>query len=165
MQLLAALILLSPQASDAKLVTLTDGFVRVETSAYSFEIPKGWAVGRETPWGARDLKPESGTGALSAMTAGPSNAGWDQLYQTSLFFIRREGPGRPTPYKIEQTKQGYEACTFSMVDDQGFANRRYVLLKATSGKVLALSVKIPSKENEKTLQPIFDRFVTSARIY
>jgi hypothetical protein len=162
---LTPLLLLMAQASDAKIVNLADGFVRVETAAYSFEVPKGWAVGRETPWGARDLKPASGPGALSAMTAGPSDAGWDQLYQTSLFFIRREAAGKPTPYKVEKTKQGYEACTFSMMDDEGFANRRYVLLKTPSGKVLALSVKIPSRENEKTLQPIFSRFVTSAKIY
>jgi hypothetical protein len=158
------LLVLTMFSSDAKLVPMSDGFVRVETAAYSFEIPKGWAVGRETPWGARDLKPESGSGGLSVMTAGPSNASWDQLYQTSLFFIQREGPGRATPYKIEQTKQGYEACTFSMLDAEGFSNRRYVLLKAPNGKVLALSVKIPTRESEAALKPIFDRFVTSAKI-
>lgn len=157
-------LLIALAANDSKQIDLGDGFVRVETKAYSFEVPKGWAVGNETPWGARDLKPATGQGGLSAMTAGPSNASWEQLYRTSLYFITREGAGKATPYKIDKTTQGYEACSFTVNDADGFASRRYVLLKASSGKVLALSVKIPTRENEKTLQPIFDRFVKSAKI-
>lgn len=160
---LATLLALVP--GDAQVKDLRDGFVRVETKAYSFEIPKGWSIGSETPWGARDLKPANGKAVLGAMTAGPSQAGWDQLYRTSLWFIQREEEGKATPYTVKKTTQGYEACTFSVHDKEGFAKRRYVLLKHPSGKVLALSVKIPDRSEESNLAPVFDRFVSSAKIH
>jgi len=150
--------------SQVKTIDLPDGYVRVATPAYSFEIPKGWVVGAQTAWGARDLKPATGNGSLGTMTAPPTKAGWDELYRTSLYFIQREGPGKATPYKVERTKQGYEACSFSVIDKAGFASRRYTLLKDSSGRVLALSVKIPGKESAKALEPVFARFVSSARI-
>ena len=42
--------------ADAKIVDLRDGFVRVETAAYSIEVPKEWKVSEETRWGQRKAK-------------------------------------------------------------------------------------------------------------
>jgi len=147
---------------DAKLVELKDGFVRVETSAYSLEVPKGWVVSKETSFGQREF--DGPKGRMTAMTAnaGP-NPDWDRLYQTSLYFIMREKRGKATPYKISKTSQGYNSCSFTILDDEGFADRRYVLLHSPKGPVLALSVKIPDKKLESELQSAFDRMVKSAK--
>ncbi len=149
---------------DAKMVDLKDGYVRVETGTYTVELPKGWNCGAETPWGARKMDSPKSEGGMGTMTAGPSKATWDELYKTSMFFIMREEKGKATPFKIEKTAQGYEACTFSILDDKGFAKRRYVLLKAKSGKVLALNVRIPTKSAESEMAKHFDRMVRTAKI-
>lgn len=149
---------------DAKVVDLGDGYVRVESSLYTVEVPKGWAVGAETPWGARSMAPEGTKGELGVMTAGPTTASWDELYQTSLYFIMREERGKATPYELSRTRQGYEAMSFSVLDSEGFPARRYVLLKAPSGRALALSVKIPSQASEKQWQVHFERMVRTARL-
>lgn len=112
-------------------------FVTFESDRYSFEVPKGWTVGKETPWGARDVTPGSGNGKLGAMTAGPTRASWDELYRTSLFFIKREGEGKETPFRIGKSKQGYESMSFEMINREGWADRRYTLLKNESGYALA----------------------------
>ena len=151
-------------ADESKVIDLKDGYVRVETRAYSVELPKGWKFGDETPWGARKMSNSKSAGEMGTMTAGPSKATWDELYKTSMYFIMREEKGKATPFKIEKTSQGYEACTFTIVDDSGFAKRRYVLLKAKSGKVLALNVKIPSKAAEAEMAKHFDRMVRTAKI-
>lgn len=140
---------------------LGDGFVRLDTPAYTLEVPKGWAVSRETSFGQRTM--ESGKSQMTAMTAGgPVEPNWDRLYQTSLYFIRRENPGKPTPYKISKSAQGYEACSFSILDEDGFASARYVILRNKEGRILALSVKIPEKRKERELQRAFDRMIRTA---
>ncbi|MCG9895883.1 MAG: hypothetical protein MH204_10460 [Fimbriimonadaceae bacterium] len=149
--------------SDAKLVDLGDGFVRVEAPTYSIEVPKGWRVGRETPWGQRDAKPVGGEGKLGVMTAPPSRQSWDSLYRTSLYFILRERPGKATPYKVTKREDGLEACTFSIIDDTGFAARRYVLLKHPEKGLLALSVQIPGRDAEAAWEKNFQRMVSTAR--
>jgi hypothetical protein len=138
--------------------------VVIESPAYSFEVPKGWQAGQITPWGARDILPSAGTGKLGAMTAGPTKASWAELYRTSLYFIQRESAGTPTPFRTGKTKQGYECMSFEVVNPDGFADRRYTLLKNDRGNALALSVKIPTKKDEKTYAAIFQRMVDSAKL-
>ncbi len=136
----------------------------VDTEKYSFEVPAGWSVGKETPWGARDITPAEGKGKLGAMTAGPSKAGWDELYRTSLFFIQREEKGTATSYRVEKTKLGYESIRFEVADADGFQNRRYALLKDSKGNALALSVKIPNRKLEKEYTAIFQGMIDTAKI-
>ncbi|MCB8932296.1 MAG: hypothetical protein M9921_08530 [Fimbriimonadaceae bacterium] len=148
--------------SDAKLVDLKDGHVRVETSAYSVEVPKGWSVTRETPWGARKAYPGGG-GELGVMTAPPSAQSWDDLIRVSHYYILREEGGKPTPHKIVKTKAGLEAATFSVLDANGFASRRYVLVKDPKRGLLALSVKIPPTDSVDAWEKHFQRLVDTAR--
>ncbi len=153
---------------DAKVTDLKDGFVRVETASYSLEVPKGWEIGEETSFGQREMKaPVAKKGEMTAMTApGGGKQGWDRLYQTSLFFIMRSSPvgSKATPYKLSKTKQGYQAASFNVLDEKGFAISRYVILKDEKDSILALSVKIPDAKNEKDLLAKFDRLVKTARL-
>ncbi|HMS55567.1 MAG TPA: hypothetical protein PKA27_09225 [Fimbriimonadaceae bacterium] len=142
----------------------TTKFVLVDTPKYSFEVPEGWEVGRETPWGARDIVPKSDAGKLGAMTAGPTTASWEELYRTSLYFIMREGEGKATPFRVGKTKGGYESIAFEVANNTGFADRRYVLLKNSQGSALALSVKLPSKNVEEKFVLMFQRMVDTAKI-
>ena len=144
-------------------LTLLNTFVLFESDTYSFEIPKGWIAGSETPWGARDIVPGEGKGKLGAMTAGPTQASWDELYRTSLYFIKREGPGKETPFRLGKTKQGYECMSFEVANKDGFAERRYTLIKNSKGYALALSVKIPSREKEQEYSSAFQRMVDTAK--
>lgn len=139
-------------------------YVLVDKPGYSFEVPKGWLVGDETPWGARDMEPKDGGGKLGAMTAGPTQASWDELYRTSLYFIRREAAGEPTPFREGKTKRGYECISFEVKGKDGFFDRRYTLLKDPLGNALALSVKIPSQKEEKVYVAHFQRMVDTALI-
>lgn len=139
-------------------------FTQIDTPGYSFEIPEGWNFGKETPWGARDITPKAGFGKIGAMTAGPTTASWDELYETSLFFIQREEKGVASPFKTGKTKQGFECMSFDVTNSEGFADRRYTLMKNSAGKALALSVKIPSREQESEYAAIFKRMVDSAKI-
>ena len=154
------------QTPDYTSTDLKDGFQRIETDAYVIEIPNGWAVKRQTPWGAREIT--GGPGEFSAMTGrGAGKQGWEQLYRTSLFFVMRaEGysGAKATPYKIVKTKQGYDAMSFSVVDKDGFAKSRYMILKAADDDILALSVKIPNAKAEKDLVKTFDRMVVTAKL-
>lgn len=164
--LASVLVVLTAQSAptDARLIDLKDGFTRVETRSYTIEVPTGWTVGLETNFGQRDIRSGSaGAGSLGVMTAGPTRASWDDLYQTSLWFIRRELRGTATPYQISKTDQGYEACSFSILDPESRPIARYVLLRSPDGRVLALSVKIPVADREKPLQAAFDRMVRTAR--
>ncbi len=140
------------------------GFTLVNTDKYAIQVPKGWSVGTETPWGARDITPKSGSGQMGAMTAGPTNDSWDALYKMSLFFIKREEPGFETPYRTGRTKQGYECMSFEVKNTNGFANRRYLLLKNAKGNVLALSIKIPSSDQEKAFKAMFQQMIDTAKI-
>lgn len=148
----------------ASLALASAQFVAIDTDQYSFEVPKGWTVGKETPWGARDVTPEKGKGKLGAMTAGPTTASWEELYRTSLYFIKREEPGDPTPFRLGKTKMGYECMSFEVLNKEKFAARRYTLLKDAKGKALALSVKIPSAKDEKQYAEFFQRMVDTAKL-
>jgi hypothetical protein len=148
--------------ADAKLVDLKDGYVRVEGKTYSIEIPKGWTVEPETRWGQRKISP-SGGGELGAMTAPPSQQSWDELYDTALFFIMRDEKGDATPYEKVKTKQGYEAASFSVLDKERFAKRRFIMIKEPNKGLLALSVKIPDKKLEDVWAAHFKRMVDTAQ--
>jgi hypothetical protein len=148
--------------ADAKLIDLVDGYVRVETATYTLEVPKEWKVTPETRWGQRKISPAGG-GELGAMTAPPSQQSWDQLYDTALYFILRDGDGgKPTKYEIVKTKRGYEAASFSIIDKEGFAKERYMMVKHPEKGLLALSVAIPNKDGEKQWAAHFKRMVDSA---
>lgn len=151
-----------PAPKDAKIVDLKDGFVRVESKDYTVEVPKDWAISDETQWGQRKAK-GGGTAELGVMTGSAAGSSWDRLYDTSLFFIMREEKGTATPYKIEKTDQGLDAMTFSVKDKNGFASRRYVVIMNKDKRILALSVRSPSKDDEKKLDGYFQRMVKSAR--
>lgn len=158
-----ALAQAQPVPADVKVTDLKDGYVRVVTPSYSVEIPKNWAISRETPWGDRKFGTRT-EGQLGVMTAGQTDATWEQLYRTSLYFIQREEQGTPTPFEVTKTEAGYEAMSFSVKDKDGFATRRYVLLKNKDSVAIALSVRITKREDEKTMAKHFDRMVKSARI-
>lgn len=148
----------------AILALAANTFVTFESDRYSFEVPKGWTVGKETPWGARDVVPGTGSGKLGAMTAGPTRSSWEELYRTSLYFIKREGEGKETPFRIGKTKQGYESMSFEMINKDGWADRRYTLLKNDAGSALALSVKIPTRKDEKQYAQWFQHMVDTAKL-
>lgn len=105
--------------SDAKITDLGDGYCRIHSPTYSVEVPKGWEVSSQTPWGQRTMHPKSKSGELGVMTAPPGRQTWDQLYQTSLYFIQRESKGKPTPYRISKMPNGLEAASFELLDDAG----------------------------------------------
>lgn len=167
--IIALAIILIPRSANAlqnvgKQSVPAKDFALVETDKYSIQVPTGWTVGKETPWGARDITPKSGTGQMGAMTAGPTRDSWDALYKTSLFYIKREEPGSETPYRIGKTKQGYECISFEVKNEDGFANRRYTLLKNKQGNVLALSIKIPTLDQEKKFKEMFQQMVDTAKL-
>lgn len=145
---------------------LKDGFVRVVSKDYAVEVPKSWTVGSQTPWGARSIMPaKAAETELGVMRAGVTSQTWDQLYQTSLFFIMRQEPGKATPYRLGKTKSGYDSCSFEVADTKGFVKRKYVLLKDAHGSAIALSVVIGSPDQEKQVSAYFDRMVTTAKIF
>jgi len=145
-----------------KIVDLKDGFVRVLTTKYEVELPIGWQVGTETTFGQREFGSKK-DGQMTAMTGSARESSWDQLYQTSLYFIKRSMKGSPTPFKISKSKQGYDAMSFSMMLDE-VPVARYVILKNDKKDILALSVKIPSKSAKENLEGIFDRLVKTAKL-
>ncbi|HLO98828.1 MAG TPA: hypothetical protein VK171_09565 [Fimbriimonas sp.] len=149
---------------DAKLSKGPKGFTVVDTAKYTLQIPNGWVVGKETPWGARDILAKSESGKFGAMTAGPTQAGWDQLNKTSLAFIKREEPGEETPFRTGKTKAGYESMSFEVKNKSGFFSRRYTLVRNAAGSVLALSIKIPSVDQEKRYIEMFNHMVETAKL-
>jgi len=158
-------LLLLAMMDPAKPVVDKTEYVLVDKPGYSFEVPKGWNVGEETPWGARDMTPKEGKGKLGAMTTNATGSTWDELYRTSLFFIKREDKsGTETEYRLGKTKQGYESMSFEMVTKEGFKNRRYVIFQNSKGSALALNVKIPSEKEEATYKLYFKRMVDTAKI-
>lgn len=162
---LASMILLTsaegPQ--DAKVTPLKDGWVKVTSSAYSIEVPSGWKVTEETPWGQRKMAPKGADGELGVMTAPPSQQSWERLYQTSLFFILRENPrDKAQPYKLVKREDGLEAASFSVINPEGFAYKRYFLLKHPEKGLLALSVRIPDKKDEADWEKRFARLIKTA---
>lgn len=150
-------------------------YVKVDTKNYTLEVPEGWEVGQETSFGQREIVPEKKEGdmkaaAMSSMTGpGLGKRSWDDLYKTSLYFITRydnaqnaKNAPKPTPYTLSKSKQGFEACSWSMLDADKTTKARYVILKSQTGNILALSVKIPSKESKAKLDAIFDHMVATA---
>lgn len=161
--LLAMIFSLCISDDSTKVLDLKDGFVRVKTPKYEVEVPSGWEVGAQTSFGQREFSSKK-DGQMSAMTGNAREQSWDQLYQTSLFFIKRSIKGTPTPFKVFKSKQGYEAISFSMVVDE-LPVARYVILKNDKKDILALSVKIPTKTARESLGAIFDRLVTTAKMF
>jgi len=149
---------------ETRVSPLPHSFTVVETAKYTIEIPKGWSIGKETPWGARDITPESGAGQFGAMTAGPTKAGWNELYKTSLFFIKQEEPGTETPFRTGKTKLGYDCMAFEVKNKAGFFSRRFTLVRNAAGNVLALSIRIPSQEQEKSFVEMFKHMVDTAKL-
>jgi uncharacterized protein YecE (DUF72 family) len=141
---------------------LKDGFLRIETSKYVVEIPKGWEIGEETSFGQREF--HSKKGELGTMTGGSTNSSWDQLYRTSLYFVTRSVPGKPTPYKLGKSKSGYETMSFEMQNVEKKPTAKYVIFKNTKSEILALSVRITDQKNATELEKAFDRMINTAKM-
>ena len=150
-------------SADSTITDLKDGYSRVTTSTYTVEVPNGWAVSKQTPWGARRIQPGRGSGELGVMTAPPGMQSWDQLYQTALFFIQREAKGKATPYRLTKTPQGLEAASFEVLDGAGFPSRRYVMMKDNAKGLMALSVKVPGRKADTQWTKHFERLIRSAK--
>ncbi len=160
---LALMFQTTAHPSDVRIEPLGDGFVRVIAPKYTVEVPEGWNVGDVTPYGSRDFEPTTGAGDMNVMTAPPSESTWEDTYRTALYFILRNNPtDTPTPYKVYEREDGIEAATFMVHNQDGFAYRRFVLLKHPTKGLLALSVRIPSKDEEADWQNSFDRLVKTA---
>jgi hypothetical protein len=140
-------------------------FVTLDTRSYTLESPEGWVVSEETPFGQREIHPRDDArgakiGAMSAMTgAGLGRQDWEQLYRTSLFYITRSFPPakfEARPFTLLKTRKGYDACTWTM-EEKGTKRvaARYVILKSTTGNILALSVKVPASA-ERTVTKVLD---------
>ncbi len=183
------------QSTNAKIAYRT-----LKTTNYTLEVPEKWEVGEETSFGQREIRPdrermgakgtaERGSGAdeksgekraikpqeatFSSMTGpGLGKQSWDQLYQTSLFFITRfvpEGTGKmkATPYVLGKTKLGFATCAWAMTDSEGHPLQRHIILKQTNENILALSVKLPpgsSKAATERLERIFQHMVDTATV-
>lgn len=158
-----ALAALLQMPKDAKTVNLNDGYSRVETESYVIELPTGWKVSEQTPWGQRKANPKGSQGELGVMTAPPGRQSWEQLYQTSLYFILREEEGKAMPYRLSKTPSGLETASFEVLDGSGFASRRFILIRGKDGRLLALSVKVPSREADKEWTKHFERLSRTAR--
>lgn len=148
---------------DATVTNLEDGYSRVVTASYSIEVPTGWDVSTETPWGQRKASPKASSGELGVMTAPPGQQSWEQLYQTSLYYILRESKGTATTYRLGKTKSGLETASFEVLDNEGFAARRFILIRGKDGQLLALSVKVPARAADKEWTKHFDRLTRTAK--
>lgn len=136
---------------------------KVDTSNFTIEVPAGWAVSDETPWGSRDIRPSVESKVVTAASmssmSGPGlgRQSWDRLYDTSLYFITRydrQGKMKATPYALAKSRRGFETCSWDMTDADGKVVQRHVILKHTNGNILALSVKIPSDASAKERQQL-----------
>lgn len=150
---------------------------KTETKNYIMETPEGWEVGQETSFGQREIRPDKERGpdrgaSLSSMTGpGLGRQSWQQLYETSLYFITRYAPNgekmKATPYKLGKSRQDFETCSWTMTNVDGKPLQRHVILKHSNGNILALSVKIPSsaaKESMERLEAIFQHMVDTAMV-
>ncbi|MBM3493416.1 MAG: hypothetical protein FJX72_03695 [Armatimonadetes bacterium] len=135
----------------------------MDTNAFTLQVPSGWTVSEETPWGARDISPEGGADAMggatmSSMTGpGLGRSSWKQLYETSLYFITRgdrAGKMTATPYELGKSKQGYETCSWAMKDGKGRVVQRHVILKHSNGNILALSAKTPASAEKQDISKL-----------
>ena len=150
-------------------------FHKVDTKNYTIEAPEGWEVGDETPFGQREILPGKAAKldpgmAMSSMTGpGLGKQGWDQLYQTSLFFITKFSPNgdkmKATPYKLGKSKQGFDTCSWTMNDADGKAVQKLVILKHENGNILALGAKLPASaasSSRTDLEAMFQHMVDTA---
>lgn len=162
------------RAKDEKAVKAVK-YVEVKTANYTFEVPQGWKVGEETPFGQREMHPSAGgkqdeTQGMSSMTGpGLGKRSWQDLYDTSLYFITRYAPKggemKATKYVLGKSKQGFETCSWSMLDAAGRTIQRHVILKHADGNILALSVKLPpsaATEDAAQLEAHFRHMVNTA---
>ena len=138
----------------------------VTTKNYTIQIPESWELSEETPFGQREMSPKVGKGQLTSMTGpGLGKQSWDQLYQTSLYFILRGQPAgsmTATRPAMGKSKQGFETASWSMLDRKKTVVARYVVLKSKADNILALSVKIPEGADRTQLEAIFERLVATA---
>ena len=154
---------------------MTTPYRKTETKNYIVETPEGWEVGHETPFGQREIRPAKETEAdrgasMSSMTGpGLGRQSWQQLYETSLYFITRYAPNgkkmQATPFTLGKSRQKFETCSWTMTDSDGLPLQRHVILKHSNGNILALSVKIPpaaAKESKEGLKTIFQHMVDTA---
>jgi len=154
---------------------MTTPYRKIETKNYVIETPEGWEVGQETPFGQREIRPakemKAGRGASMSSMTGPGlgRQSWQQLYETSLYFITRFAPNgqkmQATPFTLGKSQQGFETCAWTMTNSDGLPLQRHVILKHSNGNILALAVKIPygaAKESKEGLQTIFQHMVDTA---
>lgn len=151
---LAASLLLAGPANDRKNEAASErkpASRTVDTRSFTLQIPSGWSISEETPWGSRDIRPDGADSAegasMSSMTGpGLGRQSWQRLYETSLYFITRydrERKLKATQYTIGKSKLGFETCSWDMKDDEDRVLQRHVILKHENGNILALSVKFP----------------------
>ena len=143
-------------------------YVKSANDKYAIEAPEGWEISAETPFGQREIaSKQKKSGSMSVMSAAGSGAkSWDELYRTSLYFITRyqKEELKATPYKLGKTKSGLESCSWDMTDRDGKLRSKHVILKETSGKILALSGRFQPETDTKTLESDFRHLVETARI-
>jgi len=145
---------------------------RVEAPRYAVEVPKGWIVGEDSPFGQRELRPpadasESTVSMSTMVVPGLGRQTWDELYTTLNYDILRYAPTgskmKPLPYKLGETRQGIDSCSWTMDDPAGLPVQRRVILKRPDGDILALSVKLPAsagKQVRSRLEMMFDTLRT-----
>lgn len=175
--LTAVLMLAGPanNASGAAKAESKGKYVTVDTRNYTLQIPAGWSVSEETPWGSRDIRPgdngDLAGASMSSMTGpGLGKQSWQRLYDTSLYFITRydrEGKMTATKYTLGKSKQGFETCSWDMKDADNRILQRHVILKHDNGNILALSVKFPkavSGDDRAKLERSFRHMLDTAKV-
>ena len=147
---------------------------KMDTQSFVIEIPQGWTVSSETPWGSREIRPSDDAkvvkaASMSSMTGpGLGRQSWHRLYDTSLYFITRygrENKMKATPYTLGKSKRGFETCSWDMTHPDGTVIQRHVILRNANGNILALSVKVPAdatKEDRDQLHRMFQHLVDTA---
>lgn len=172
--LLANTVQAGPDQPDGAPRKAAPAYTRVETPRYVVEVPTGWAVSDETPFGQREITPVDdptpARASMSTMTGpGLGRQSWDDLYKTSNYYITRyssEGSTmKATPYRIGKTRQGLESCSWTMTHGDGTPIQRHVILKRADSDILALSVKVPAtagKQDKQRLESMFKHLVDTA---
>ncbi len=161
----------APASGSAKTSSHLPKWITVKTPEYTLQLPQGWSIGPQTPFGQRTLAPKSaqkpvGT-FMTAMTAPqPVASSWSQLYHTALYFITQQDPSlKATPYHLWRSPQGMSACSWEMKNTKGQIRGLYTVLRSSSMQLLALSVHIPNTTTEKTLSICFQHLVDTAQLH